>query len=333
MTLAGAKYHLERIALKLLWQTPVFHGIYRINKPSAILMYHGVDAHSSTQFNLRHCSKSDFHAQLSYLMRHYSVVPLKSLFQENQEAGSKPKIAITMDDGFENWYTQAFEVIQELKCPVTMFISRPATKDHLWLDVLDIYIALCSDPITIKGHSFKKTAPYHYLETSSGENLKLWLEKEGDLTNYHLVKAAFEKIAPHSYREADPAYWRLLTDEQIKEIAQCPYIEIGGHGQSHIPFTNLSTAELRKELVESKKELESLCNTTVESIAYPIGKYNSTIVDLIESVGYSYQLAVDYVEPTDRHDFRILPRVGIYSDYAKEGQMKRFVQQVNQAQW
>ena len=48
-------------------------------------------------------------------------------------------MAITFDDGYENWYTLAFPIIKKLKVPVSFFIStNQANYSFLWSDFIDI---------------------------------------------------------------------------------------------------------------------------------------------------------------------------------------------------
>ncbi len=72
---------------------------------------------------------------------------------------------------------------------------------------------------------------------------------------------------------------RFLKPYQIKELSEAGF-EIGSHSLSHKMLTTLSNEEIEKELKESKDLLEKNYNMTVNSFAYPYGKYNKEIVKL-----------------------------------------------------
>lgn len=63
-------------------------------------------------------------------------------------------------------------------------------------------------------------------------------------------------------------------------------IEIGSHTMSHPTLTKLEKKELIYEISHSKEVLEDLLNKEIKSFCYPYGKYNSEIVEIVESSGY-----------------------------------------------
>jgi len=72
---------------------------------------------------------------------------------------------------------------------------------------------------------------------------------------------------------------RFLKPYQIKELSEAGF-EIGSHSLSHKMLTTLSNEEIEKELKESKELLEKNYNITINSFAYPYGKYNGDIIKL-----------------------------------------------------
>jgi peptidoglycan/xylan/chitin deacetylase (PgdA/CDA1 family) len=329
MTTAGLLYHFRNSLSNFLWKIRLFKSIYPIKKENAIIMYHGIDNSSSTEFNLRYCNAKDFRSQLKYLKHNYNVVSLKEMFDSQSSKSGKVKIAITMDDGFENWIKYAAPVINELKIPVTMFISRPDNENYLWLDAIDIYISKCKESFSFEKCFFEKVDQYNYVDKEKNVNLKKLLESKSNLKAFHQIKEKFESIISNNFKDTDSTYWKLLNEAQIVELAESPYISIGSHCLSHIPLTNLSREQIIQELSSSKKQLEKITGNEINSIAYPIGDYSPDIVNLAEEAGYKYQLAVSYLNEKDVKDQRILSRIGVYSDYPKAEQMRQFIMQLN----
>jgi len=68
-----------------------------------------------------------------------------------------------------------------------------------------------------------------------------------------------------------------LSKEQIKEINNNKH-EIGSHTVNHLNLTTLNDKKLKKELIESKKTLERLTKSRIESISIPGGVYNKKIL-------------------------------------------------------
>ena len=86
-------------------------------------------------------------------------------------------------------------------------------------------------------------------------------------------------------------------------------VSVQTHTLSHRELTSLSLEEMEKELVESKKYLDSTYNINVDTICYPIGKYNDTIVHKAKEI-YKYGLAMTGgVYNSKKHDLYRIPRI------------------------
>jgi len=95
-------------------------------------------------------------------------------------------------------------------------------------------------------------------------------------------------------------------------------VSIQSHGVSHRPFSQLSTAEIRDELVRSKAALESAVGHRVSGIAYPYGdpgRDSSALDAMLVEAGYEvaflYKGGTFSLPPADR--FR-LTRVAMGPD-------------------
>ena len=79
-----------------------------------------------------------------------------------------------------------------------------------------------------------------------------------------------------------------MSREQIEELVDGG-IEILGHSASH---KDLRSADLQREVVESKKALEEMFGVEVVGFVYPSGKYNSGVLGAIEEAGYEAAFTV-----------------------------------------
>lgn len=76
-----------------------------------------------------------------------------------------------------------------------------------------------------------------------------------------------------------------LTADQIREMAEAG-MEIGSHGLSHAYLPLLKPHEIRKELVDSRRILESIIRRPVEYFAFPGGHYDRNILKELQAAGY-----------------------------------------------
>jgi peptidoglycan/xylan/chitin deacetylase (PgdA/CDA1 family) len=102
-----------------------------------------------------------------------------------------------------------------------------------------------------------------------------------------------------------------MTQEQLRQCAQNPFITIGSHSLSHPFLTQCTEARVEYELKSSKDFLEKTTNKSVDLFAYPAGDYDLRIIQSVQSAGYSAAFAEDS-RNVGFPAFEI-PRIGIYS--------------------
>lgn len=101
--------------------------------------------------------------------------------------------------------------------------------------------------------------------------------------------------------------WRyeMLGWKEIKEIAQCEYIEIGAHSVTHPRFNSLSNEEIRHEVTKSREVLEANIGKPVIHFSYPKGYTNREIIEVVRGAGYKTAVTSD--------DGRVRPGDNLYA--------------------
>lgn len=69
-------------------------------------------------------------------------------------------------------------------------------------------------------------------------------------------------------------------------------IEVGSHGVSHAHLTELADDELRRELVDSKAEIEAELGRPCTELAYPYGEHDRRVRAAVEAAGYERGFAL-----------------------------------------
>ena len=70
-------------------------------------------------------------------------------------------------------------------------------------------------------------------------------------------------------------------------------MSIGSHTCSHRYLPALSPAEVRTEIVDSRRILEDILGQEVRSLSYPMGGWNRSIRDLTAAAGYTTAVTSD----------------------------------------
>lgn len=100
----------------------------------------------------------------------------------------------------------------------------------------------------------------------------------------------------------------LMTNDQILTASSLGF-EIGAHSMNHKVLTELSEIELRDEVIDSMKSIESILGKRIHSFAYPYGCTNERVRNMTCECGFSFACGV-YSGPAgfgeDYYDFRRL---------------------------
>jgi len=116
----------------------------------------------------------------------------------------------------------------------------------------------------------------------------------------------------------EPEYHRrTMTWDELRELVALG-IEVGSHTVSHPRLTELSDADLRVELQESKQKLEDELQRRCAFLVYPFGDQDTRVRAAARVAGYS--AAFGHLRPFDPF---AIPRIGIYRrDVGRRGTFK-----------
>ena len=96
--------------------------------------------------------------------------------------------------------------------------------------------------------------------------------------------------------------WDALLEHADRGVA------IGSHAVSHPHLTKLSADELRRELNESREEIEDRLGRRCEDLAYPYGEHDKRVRAAARAAGYGRAYALR----GSRSDPYAAPRVDLY---------------------
>jgi len=79
----------------------------------------------------------------------------------------------------------------------------------------------------------------------------------------------------------------MLTDAQIREMADSGLVEFGGHTLNHVALPTLDDAAAEREMSEGKAWIERVTGKPCVSFAYPFGQYTQRDVELLKRLGFA----------------------------------------------
>lgn len=107
--------------------------------------------------------------------------------------------------------------------------------------------------------------------------------------------------------------FRMLNWEQIREMTASGLVEFCPHSKTHPKFDLIEAAEVEKEVLDSKNVLEDQLKKEQLVFAYPYGRYNTDVIEILKRYGFKAALTVKTGRVKTGDDPLILKRNSIDS--------------------
>src|SRR5919199_311399 len=91
----------------------------------------------------------------------------------------------------------------------------------------------------------------------------------------------------------DAPWTRVVTEEELRELAAAEGAEIGAHTVTHPDLSHAGYAEARRELDASKAALEAVVGAPVEVAAYPHGRASAEAIRAARDAGFAAACAAN----------------------------------------
>jgi len=198
-------------------------------------------------------------------------------------------LAVTFDDFYQEVHDYFCGQKVKLKLPTTAFVTTREAElgTAFWWDEVELIVAQAA------ASSYCWNNRTYALSTQ---------EERANLTES--IRAAWFSLPPSAIQNS----LRLLRKSLGWYTADLPHelrparwpqvaalsslgVEIGSHTVTHPYLTSLSDLEARRELEQSKHELERVLGAPIAGIAYPFGgtgSYDDRIAGLTRDCGYQY---------------------------------------------
>ncbi len=194
----------------------------------------------------------------NYILKKYAIIDLDDYIKAVEEKISLPKksIIFTFDDGYIRNY-ELLPIIKKKNIPITIFLCSSIinTKRHFWF-------------------KYKSNKPLEKLKhISNKERLEV------------LSKLGFEQ-------EKEYDTFQTLQKSHINEMKN--FVNFQSHTLFHPILPKCDMEEARREIVESKKNLEKKYNLKIKAISYPNGDYSEREINIAKKAGYKCGITVDF---------------------------------------
>lgn len=258
------------------------------DSPVMVLIYHRVTT-LPTDPQLLAVSPDNFREQMKFLKENFPVLR----FEDDWSDMKEPSVVVTFDDGYADNALEVLPILEEVGVPATFFVSTGTigTNREFWWDELEHLILgersfsasfKLSDSISIREWPTATTSDRYMMYKEVHPLMK---KVDYSIREEWLNRLRSWANAGEDGRETH----RPLTVDELLRLDRNKWVTIGAHTVNHIPLSILSYDRQRKEIVDSKEQLEKWIGHEVRVFSYPFGTkddYNRDSVRICIEVGF-----------------------------------------------
>ena len=281
-----------------------------------VLIYHRVASPLADPWNMA-VSPENFAAHLEILKRFAVPRTMRDLAADLSNAGApKRSIAVTFDDGYVDNLSTALPLMEAHDVPGSVFVISGAIgkPDAFWWDLLvQVFLGMPHLPasLTIEADGIWRRFDLagvaicgaDAMARNASWNADLSPPRDGrqrvllDVWNHLLsltVEGRSEAVRQiRVWAGATVAFTgrdkpRPMDYDELARLAASRLIEIGGHTVSHPDLAQLSPGLACIEIARGRADLMEWTGQSVDSFAYPYGRYSERPSAQIREAGFSY---------------------------------------------
>lgn len=261
-----------------------------------IFLFHGVverRAHTIRNYNRKHLEAAEFRAILEAALGRGPCLSMDQVVEHHLSRTPFPlrSFAITFDDGFENNWSVARPILEELGLPAMVYVTTGFAEDNrmAWIDRIEW--AVEQRPrgrLTLPW----REAPAAY--DGVAESIALLDEirqrvKRDPRLDPDAVASDLQRQCglPETWSGDDPLD-RKLTWAQVRDMAAHPLFSVGGHSHRHSVLALLPPARLEEEVGMSIRLLRERAGVVSRHYAYPEGlpyAYSAEVIGVLRGHG------------------------------------------------
>ncbi|MEI2773427.1 MAG: polysaccharide deacetylase family protein [Candidatus Competibacter sp.] len=289
-----------------------------------VLMYHRIIQEDNIVFS--GLKISDFKEQMYWLKRHCVIINPEDFDKALRGGyGKKPVILITFDDGYHDYYTNAYPILDELQIPAVVFLatSYMDKAELIWTDAISW--AIQNTPFS------KITGPW-----KANQNQIIPLNTSSDRNRFITECKNLLKSVPNTYRlvlqqqlfnilGVDPnnsnIQRQMLNWDEVRATMKLTCF--GGHTHTHPILSQLDNQSAEDEIRTCRDRIYQETGIMPRYFAYPNGRtidFTKDTKDILKK--YGFDLAFSTIEGVhtlnmDRYAIRRIPTsVNNLADFA-----------------
>ena len=269
-----------------------------IGHHAVIFLYHRVYPKEERAL-VASISPEEFEKQMRYLKKNFSVYSLEDFVELLNESDgeirqSRNIAVVTFDDGYKDNYVYAYPILHKYKIPATIFLTYNyiGEEDLFWWDKIGYIIYHSKN----KHLDIKNLGIFSLADEKKKSNCIHFLLKKMKKMRHDQREAYIDKLKNSCDVKIPSGLGcdMILSWDDISEM-KCNGITFGAHTMSHANLQNIEMDTAKKEIIDSKIEIEKKLEREVKLFAYPYGSkfYNREIIEVIKDSRFECAVSTD----------------------------------------
>ncbi len=296
-----------------------------------ILMYHRIINPKDTDIIMQdgmYTMPETFRMQLQLLKEHADVISLEDFLLNTQKNSNKSrkKIAITFDDGWIDFETNALPVLKEFKLPATVFLptSFINTSKLFWTDSISKILSFLIKNPEVQSKYFSKNIDnksYSLKVLKNSLQAKSFSEAiEPLIETLKLAEIQDRLVFIKDLKDLclesgmNPNTDKFLSWSAVKRISDEGLISFGSHSHKHEISTSLSAQAFKEDISSSISAFKENKIPMTKIFCYPNQNRSEECDDILQNLGFLGALASTKTTSllAENKNFPIGIRLGIH---------------------
>lgn len=319
---AAAGGNLRSLAVRVVASRAVGEMLGRV--PSAggvILRYHSVNDNPDWSGDYVQPSlvvaPDIFDRQVSFLASNLRIVGMDELVAglRGERRLDGRSVAITFDDGYEDNHRFALPILRKHGATATFYVTTGAVDDETVLWTVELRSCVrrsrqrSLSPSFLNGRAIDISTPD--AKESAIKLLTGMVKRVGAREAHAMID---ETLSATGVPRGRPGQRVMMNWDELRTMHRSG-MTIGAHTVSHLNLPCLETADVVREVRESKEALERALGAPVVHFAYPNGRternFDARVAHVVADAGLLSAVACVNGPATRRYPRYAIPRLGV----------------------
>ncbi len=261
-----------------------------------IFLFHGVIKKKKFKirnYNNKHLLENYFYKIIKNLKDNGKALSMDEVIfiKKNKKKFPKKSFVITFDDGFENNYSVAAPILDDLNIPATFYFSTDFINNNTmsWIDKIEYCFELDKKIKSLEVNNFgkfdissieKKIKCLELIRSKVKSNFNINTEK--------LVKEIFKQFNIKMINNSNNDIDKKIDWQKTKLLNNNKLFTLGGHSHLHMPLTYFSKKSADEQVAKSIKLFKKNTNIVLKHYSYPEGQkkdYDKSVKSILKRNG------------------------------------------------